>query len=87
MLKRDEVLAAAAKAVSGDRQKQYGDPGVNLGRTAALWSSAFGVEFSARDVALAMILVKVSRACGSGDTGFDTLVDICGYAALAAEVG
>ena len=63
------------------RAQTYGDPHPNMERTAALWSAYLGTEVSAHDVAICMILVKVSRAKVSAHT--DNYTDIRGYADIA----
>lgn len=63
------------------RAETYGDPSPNLERTAALWSAYLGHEISAHDVAICMILVKVSRAKVSAHA--DNYTDIRGYAEIA----
>jgi hypothetical protein len=72
------VLVDANKVVSVDRWDEHGDPCVNLDRIAAMWAATFGWDVTSEDVALAMILFKISRA-KAGDTR-DNLVDIAGYA-------
>jgi hypothetical protein len=64
--------------VHGDRGADYGTPLSNFSHTAALWSAAFGHPFTPEQVAIAMILVKVSRECHKHKR--DTVVDIAGYA-------
>jgi hypothetical protein len=73
------ILQEAEAAVFGPRQDSYGHPCDNFGHTAALWSAYKGVEFDAEDVALMMVLVKLSRL----KNGYhrDSVVDIAGYAA------
>jgi hypothetical protein len=72
------ILLEANDLVSGERTEQHGHPGPNLDRIAAMWSAAFEWDVTGEDVALAMILFKVSRAI-AGKTR-DNLVDIAGYA-------
>lgn len=68
------------------RGADYGDPVANHERIAALWSAFLGFEVSAHDVAVCMILVKVSRLASSPGH-VDSLVDIDGYARIAAVCG
>lgn len=64
-------------------RSNYGDPVVNHARIAALWSAYLGREVTAHEVAVCMILVKISRL--ASDPGhLDSLVDIDGYARIAA---
>jgi hypothetical protein len=82
---RELLLDEAATLVSSDRNKDYGDPADNFGDTAALWSAYKGVTFTAHDVAVMQILVKVGRLVTS-PSKWDNWVDIAGYAALGGEV-
>lgn len=66
------------------RGESYGAPGPNMERTADLWSAYLGIPVSAHDVAMCMVLVKVSRARVRFHA--DNYEDICGYAEIAREV-
>jgi len=67
-----------------ERHSDYGDAGHNHRRIAALWSSYLGQHVSAHDVAICMILVKVSRAkAGKRD---DNYTDMSGYAEIARRL-
>lgn len=79
---RDEILKEAMKVINNDRNADYGDAKENFDNTAELWSAYAGHKFSAVDVAVMMILLKVSRVRVSPDKA-DHWVDICGYSALA----
>lgn len=87
VLPRIEALREAAKIISGDRDKQYGGPEDNFTRIATVWSVLFGRTFTAEDVAMAMVGVKLARF--ASDAGFqpDTWIDIAGYAGCGYEVG
>lgn len=64
-----------------ERGRDYGDPGTNHRRIAALWSAYLGHHVTAHDVAICMILVKASRAkAGNRADNYD---DIAAYAAIA----
>ena len=67
-----------------ERGLVYGSPEPNMRRTAELWSAYLGVPLSAHDVAMCMVLVKVSRARVSYHP--DNYEDIRGYAQIAEEV-
>jgi hypothetical protein len=67
-----------------ERAADYGPPEANLSRTAALWSSYLGTCISAHDVAMCMILVKVSRAKAGSKA--DNYTDIAGYAEIAEQL-
>lgn len=62
-----------------DRQAVYGHPADDYARTAAMWSAYLGVEVTALQAQMCMVLVKVSRLANT-PTHRDLLVDIAGYA-------
>lgn len=80
----EDVLEEALRITKGDRQNQYGPPEQDFARTAALWSALFADKlsrpFEARDVAMAMICLKLSRETHMRKR--DSAVDIAGYARL-----
>lgn len=61
----------------------YGDPGENITRTAALWSSYLGIAVEPQDVCALMCLLKVSRLAGDSHHS-DSFVDIGGYAVIGS---
>lgn len=82
---RSAVLQDAAALVNGDRQADYGSPRQNFGRIARLWSAYLGTEITAPQVTHMMALVKLARLRHSPGHR-DSSVDLCGYAALGAEL-
>jgi hypothetical protein len=84
---RVEALREAAGIISGDRNKQYGNPEDNFERTAQIWSVILGVKISNEDVAMMMIGLKVARYASKSGFQPDTWVDIAGYAGCGYEVG
>lgn len=84
------ILDEAADIIHGARQQEYGGPAESFGRIANLWGAYLGLELSPHDVALMMILLKVSRAKNGVDHGTgpqrDSLVDIVGYAGCSALI-
>lgn len=74
----EDILAEALRITNGDRQNAYGPPDQDFTRTAAMWSAIKGVEFSAREVAMFMIAMKLSRE--THQCKRDNWVDIAGYA-------
>lgn len=74
------LLAQAATAIK-DRQDSYGAPAQDFERIAMMWEQIFDCPVSLRQVALAMIALKISREIHSHSR--DNLVDIAGYAACA----
>jgi hypothetical protein len=77
-----DMLSEVVNIVTGDRQKAYGLPEVNHGRTAAMWSAFLGIAITPRQVCLLNILQKVAREANSETR--DSLVDIAGFCANAA---
>lgn len=78
MTEQEDVLQEALRITSGDRQNQYGPPNEDFARTAKMWTALKGVEFEARDVALFLICLKMSRETHQRKR--DNAVDIAGYA-------
>lgn len=76
------VLETANKIVHNDRKAEYGGINESFGRIAKLWSNYLDVEITALDVAMMMVLLKVSRAKGNPKS-VDSYVDIAGYAECA----
>lgn len=75
----ENVLDEAARIVGGDRGDDYGHPGDDFARTAGAWRSLFGWDVTPAQVALAMVVVKLSRLQETPDKR-DSIVDIAGYA-------
>lgn len=82
---RDGILEKAKEIINGERQGQYGKPENSFQRIAEFWSGYLGKELSDYDVANMMILMKVARNAG-GVYKDDNWIDICGYAAIGAEL-
>ena len=95
---RSRVLNDAITATK-EREGEFGSPQDNLGLVADLWTQYIKTikphyEIEAKDVAMMMVLFKVSRmASGAMNRAdydapppHDTLVDIAGYAAIASEL-
>ena len=83
------VLEEAQDIIYGDRERTYGHPAKNLNCIADMWNSYLMSRFdeelpkllNAKDVAVMMVLLKASRLANDPNHR-DSLVDICGYAAL-----
>lgn len=91
MSEKETLLEIANRITSGDRMQQYGHPKQNFEHVARLWSAYLGnkietnpSDLNAKDVALMMVLFKVSRAF-LGDKE-DNIVDIAGYARNLAQI-
>lgn len=91
MATREDILKAAAKIVSGQRELDYGKPEDNFGKIAEFWGAYMHARFdvllpiSTVDVALMMALLKIARCCG-GQGKLDNWVDLAGYAACGGEI-
>lgn len=83
---RSEILVEADRTINGQRAQDYGEASASFERVAAIWSAILGAPVTAPQVALCMVGLKVSRAITTPDHR-DSYVDICGYAALGAELG
>ncbi len=87
-MNRDQCLEQAQQLINGDRKSDYGDAYLNHQRIADLWtiylSRSAAIELSPTDVAVMMMLLKIARVMNQHKD--DSYVDICGYAALAAEM-
>lgn len=86
MTNRGDVLEEAHNLVYGDRQGNYGPPEVNFVNIAQRWSQLLGVDLEPWMVGVMMADLKIARIATSKKPTPDTFVDICGYAALAAEL-
>lgn len=84
-MNRKEILDKAEKCVCGKREKEYGTPEDNFSTIASFWSTYKEIEFTADDVAVMMMLLKIARI-KSGNATDDSYVDIAGYAACGAEI-
>lgn len=84
---RIDALREAARIISGERNKSYGDPEDNFGRTAKIWSVILGIDISNEDVAMMMVGLKMARYANKGTFQPDTWIDIAGYAGCGYEVG
>ena len=91
---RAEILDAAKKIVTGDREKQYGKPEDNFAVIARFWEVYLSercvgggaeVTLNPDDVAMLMALMKIARIM-TGTFKGDSYIDACGYLACAAEI-
>jgi hypothetical protein len=79
-----DVLLEAIELTSGERQSCYGAPNKDFDKISKMWSALFGIAISPSDVAMAMILLKVSRESHSFKP--DNWRDIAGYARCGYQV-
>lgn len=79
------LLQKANELIGGQRQTDYGNKLQNFSQIAMLWTGAVahklqpGQAFSAEDVALLMMQVKIARLAKSPDH-YDSILDVAGYA-------
>ena len=83
--RRGKILGEAEKIINGERMESYGKPEHNFALISDLWSLYIGKMLSPHDVAMMMCLLKVARI-KTGTGSMDSYRDLCGYAALAAEM-
>lgn len=69
------------KAILEDRQTEYGNAFESFNRIASLWSAYLNYRVTAKDVAMLMVLMKISREKGSYKQ--DNYVDAINYLGLA----
>lgn len=63
------------------REQDYGNKQRNFERIAKMWGAFLGIDISPKQVALMMILVKVSRLAHN-QTHRDSYIDLIGYAGI-----
>ena len=84
------VLKEAQTIIYGDREKTYGHPSKNLKAIASMWNaylkSVGDRDLNAQDVCVMMVLLKGARLAND-PRHRDSVVDICGYAALIERCG
>lgn len=90
LFENKSVLDEAKEIIYGDREKTYGHPSKNLLSIAVMWETYLrsrgwdintGSGLEPEDVAVMMVLLKAARLAND-PSHRDSLVDICGYAAL-----
>lgn len=84
-MNRKEILETAHTLISEDRDKEYGSAEANFQKIADLWSTIKGVEFTASDVGLFMVAVKLARL-STNPNHQDSYIDMAGYSALTGEI-
>ena len=85
--RRQVLLEEAIQLTTTDRNKEYGNPEDNFRNIADYWNvyqRQRGCTSTPQDVAMMLILLKVARLA-TNPAHFDSLVDIAGYAACAAD--
>jgi hypothetical protein len=92
-LSKEEILAKANEFISKDRNETHGDAFKNHAEIAEFWNIFLDsklkpmANITAQDVAIMMILLKVSRSTQGEKFNIDNFIDMVGYAAIAGEIG
>ena len=89
---KEDVLQKAKDLVTGDRNDTHGDAFNNHAEIAEFWNIFLDkklqpmASITAEDVALMMVLMKISRNTQGKKNNLDNFIDMCGYAAIAGEI-
>ena len=89
---KEEILAEASRIISRDRNLSHGDAFQNHAEIAEFWNIYLDkklqpmASITAEDVALMMVLMKISRNTQGKKNNLDNFIDMCGYAAIAGEI-
>ena len=89
---KEEILKKAKELVAGDRNETHGDAFQNHAEIAEFWNIFLDkklkpmANITAEDVALMMVLMKISRNTQGKKNNLDNFIDMCGYAAIAGEI-
>ena len=89
---KEEILKKAKDLISGDRNGTHGDAFQNHAEIAEFWNIFLDkklqpmASITAEDVALMMVLMKISRNNQGKKNNLDNFIDMCGYAAIAGEI-
>ena len=89
---KEEILAEASRIISKDRNLTHGDAFNNHAEIAEFWNIFLDkklqamASITADDVALMMVLMKISRHNQGKKVNIDNFVDMAGYAAIAGEI-
>ena len=89
-VKLGDCLDEAKATICGERQDVYGSPEDSFAVIAQYWEvylqeyKVCSDPLSAKDIAHMMVLFKMARIQGQKPSR-DSYVDICGYAAIAAD--
>lgn len=83
-MRAKDILSLASETVT-DRGLNYGTPALNHLRIAQLWSAYLERSIEPHEVAICMLLVKVSRIAETPSHS-DSYLDMASYAAIAGEI-
>ena len=90
---KEEILKKAKEIISNDRNVSHGDAFKNHAEIAEFWNIFLDgklrpmANITAADVAIMMILLKISRTTQGEKFNLDNFVDMAGYSAIAGEIG
>ena len=93
MINKEEILKKAKELVIGDRNETHGDAFQNHAEIAEFWNIFLDkklqpmASITAEDVALMMVLLKISRHTQGEKFNLDNFIDMAGYSAIAGEIG
>lgn len=79
------ILVKAAQLVSQERGQTHGDYRDQHAKCASLWSAYTGTQITPEDVAIMMVLLKISRA-RMGSFNRDHYDDMAGYVGIAGAL-
>jgi len=86
---RVRMLADVQELVGIERNGEYGEPGENMARTAAMMrgylGNRSGQDIAAQDIAAFGIILKLGRVAHNPNS-LDNWRDVAGYASIAYEV-
>lgn len=80
-----EMFLKHAANIIAERRAQYGEAGTAMSAVAERWSVTLGREITPAQVVLCLIDLKLVRLVRN-PAHEDSIVDVCGYAALLCEV-
>jgi hypothetical protein len=83
-MKRDEILRHA-EAIANARDIEYGSPNVSMLRISKLWSEYLGYPIDPHEVAICMLLLKISRISEQAEHK-DSYYDLINYATIAGSL-
>ena len=83
-MKTESILKNAAKLVSGDRAKAYGDKKTLHDKIAKMWSAYIDCNINAEQVAMMMAILKIARTTTGSSS--DSYIDGAAYIAIAGEI-
>lgn len=84
-MKKTDELFDEVRITLSDRGAVYGNAALNHRRISELWSGYFDTYISPEQVAMAMLLVKVSRLSQTSDHE-DSLKDLLGYGLIYHQI-